>query len=352
MTEPAKEHRGSFATAEAALQKMRTLGQAADPKSYALWYKFAAGDSGLLSAAVNKRLARGGMLTLKDIEDLYSAHISPVCASRNVDTLGTRVGDEIEQVGETIEAARATASRYSADLAVASQRLGDVNNRNTVLAIIGMLARATETMVAANGKLQLQLQAMSEEIAQLRRELNALRAESLTDTLTSLGNRQFFNAALEKAVAECHAADEPLSLLVADVDHLKGINDTLGHVVGDRVLRFVAQMLKDNITGKDVAARYGGEEFAAILPRTPLFPAVKLAEQLRHAVMKAELIRRSTGEKHTRLTLSIGVAALHKGMSAQALTEAVETCLHAAKRNGRNCVVSEADEKLLAAVAD
>jgi len=108
--------------------------------------------------------------------------------------------------------------------------------------------------------------------------------------------------------------------------------------------------LKDVITGKDIAARYGGEEFAVILPKTPLYPALKLAEQIRHAVMKAELIKRSTGEKNRRLTISIGVAELHKGTSAQALIETADMCLYAAKRGGRNRVVSEADEQSFAAI--
>jgi diguanylate cyclase len=122
-------------------------------------------------------------------------------------------------------------------------------------------------------------------------------------------------------------------------------------VVGDRVLRFVASTLKDTITGKDIAARYGGEEFAVIMPRTPLRAAVDVAEQLRLAVKKAELVRRSTGEKQSCLTISIGVAALQARTSPQALIEAADVCLHAAKRSGRNCVIGERDERLLIAVA-
>src|SRR5699024_4344096 len=86
------------------------------------------------------------------------------------------------------------------------------------------------------------------------------------------------------------------------------------------------------------------------LPTTSLPPAVRVAEQLRHAVMKCELVRRTTGEK-ARLTLSVGVAALDKRLPAQGLIDAAEMCLHAAKRAGSNCVISEADEKLFAAVA-
>ena len=100
-----------------------------------------------------------------------------------------------------------------------------------------------------------------------------------------------------------------------------------------------------------MAARYGAEEFAVIMPRTPLRIAVEIADELRLAVMKAEFVRRSTGEKQTRLSVSVGVAALHTRTSPQALREAAEVCLYAAKRSGRNCVIGERDERLLTAMA-
>ena len=344
-------HQDTMAIAEAALEQITARSQPADPRSYALWYKFATGNSGLLCAAVNSRLARGGTLDAKDIDELHSAHISPTDASAKVTRLGARVAGEIEQVKAMIEAAEGSASHYSANLTDVSRRLGTVQDRDGVRAIVERLVKATKAMETSNVKLQDQLQVMWEEIAQLRRELDVVRTESLTDALTSLGNRKFFDAALERSVAECHAENEPLSLLLADVDHFKQINDTFGHVVGDRVLRFVASTLKDTITGKDIATRYGGEEFAVIMPRTPLRAAVDVAEQLRLAVKKAELVRRSTGEKQSCLTISIGVAALHARTSPQALIEAADVCLYAAKRSGRNCVIGERDERLLTAVA-
>ena len=206
-------------------------------------------------------------------------------------------------------------------------------------------------MATTNVKLQDQMQAMWEEVAQLRRELETVRTESLTDALTSLGNRKLFDAALEKSIAECHAGNEPLSLLLADIDHFKTINETFGHVVGDRVLRFVGSTLKDTITGKDIAARYGGEEFAVIMPRTPLRAAVETADQLRLAVMKAELVEALDRREADPLDDLDRVAALHARTSPQALIEAADICLHAAKRSGRNCVIGERDERLLTAMA-
>ena len=100
-------------------------------------------------------------------------------------------------------------------------------------ATVERLVAASKENETSNRKLQEQLQALCEEVGQLRRELEAIRNESLIDALTGLGNRRYFDAALEKAVAECHAENAPLALLFADVDHFKSINDTYGHVVGD-----------------------------------------------------------------------------------------------------------------------
>jgi diguanylate cyclase len=351
LAEPEQQRHSTLAIAEAALGQIAALGQAADPRSYALWYAFNSGDSGLLTEALTRRLSRSGTLTAQDVDELYAAHIAPVPASDRLDRLGSQIADEIAQIMAMVDAAEASAADYFANLNDVSGRLQQVHDDRDVRAIVETLVRATKDMEQTNGRLQGQLQAMWEEVSQLRQTLEAVRNESLTDALTSLGNRKYFNGALEKAVLEAHAAGDSLALMLADVDRFKDINDTYGHVVGDRVLRFIAMTLKKTLKGNDVAARYGGEEFAILLPKTTIKAAVKVAELIRQAVTKGELVRHSTGEKHHPLTISIGVATLHKGACTRALVEAADVCLYAAKRNGRNCVVSEADEHLLAAMA-
>ena len=350
MAQPTQQYANTIALADAALGKIGKLGQPADPRSYALWFKYASGDSGLLSAAMNTRLARNGTLTTRDIEELHDAHVAPGRGQDKTDRVGARMAGEIDQILATVEVAEDTAGDFTRDLANAAQRLARTVDRADVRAIIDALAIATRTAAEKNARLQAQLQAMSEEIAQLRREIVDIRVESQTDPLTGLGNRRFFLSALDRSIIESRATNEPLTLLIADVDHIKSINENYGNIVGDRVLRFIAMVVKEAITGRDVAARYQDDAFAIILPKTSLPPAVRIAEQLRHAVTKCELVRRTTGEK-ARLTLSVGVATLDKGLNAQGLLEAAELCLHAAKRASRNCVVSEADEKLFAAVA-
>jgi diguanylate cyclase len=351
VADPLNLHLSTMAIAEAALAQMTSRSLPVDPRSYEVWYRFAAGDSGLLCAAVNGRLDRDGKLSPKDIEKIYSAHIAPTDGAVKAEKIGARIADEIDQIMAMIGLAEDSATNYAANLANVTKQLEAVKDREGARAIVESLVLVTREMESTNLKLQSQLQAMWDEVGHLRRHLEAVRKESLTDVLTTLGSRKFFDGALAKTVARCHADNAPLTLLLVDIDNFRTINETFGHSVGDRVMKFIAATLKNTLPGKDTAARFGGDEFAVIMPRTPLRNAVEVAEQLRLAVMKGELIRRSTGEKQTRLTISIGVAALHKGASPQALIEAADVCLYAAKRSGRNCVVGEQDDKLLTAMA-
>ena len=130
---------------------------------------------------------------------------------------------------------------------------------------------------------------------------------------------------------------------MADIDHFKSFNDQYGHLTGDQVLRLVALAVKQNVKGQDIAARYGGEEFVVALPNTALQSAITVADHIRRAVMTKELMRRSSGERLGRVTISIGAAVLRPDESAQFLIERADKCLYAAKRHGRNRVICETD---------
>ena len=119
-------------------------------------------------------------------------------------------------------------------------------------------------MEISNRQLEERLSASKLEINELQENLEAVRIESLTDPLTQLANRKFFDITLEKTIAEAFERNEPLALILTDIDHFKAFNDSFGHLTGDQVLRLVAMSVKHNVKGKDTAARYGGEEFAVI----------------------------------------------------------------------------------------
>ena len=340
---PPDEHERTIAFAEIALGQIRALGQAASPRNFEIWYNYATGYNQALNQSINEALKKNGTLSEADLEQIYRTYLAPTRAGDRVDSVGSRVLDEIKQVLDMVNAAAGSATIYSESLADAGQQLENAKDGEALRAIIACLVEGAKEAEHNNKKLEAHLAASREEIEQLQESLEIARSENLTDLLTTLANRKFFDAALAKCMTEAKDRNEPLSLLMADIDHFKSFNDRYGHLTGDQVLRLVALAVKQNVKGRDIAARYGGEEFVIALPNTALQSAITVAEHIRRAVMIKELMRRSNGERLGHVTISIGAAVLRPGDTSQFLIERADKCLYAAKRHGRNRVVCEAD---------
>jgi diguanylate cyclase len=343
MAVPQDEHERTLAFAEIALGQIRALGQTASPRNFEIWYHYATGFNQQLNQSINETLAKKGSLSEADLEDIYDTYIAMSRLGDRMDTVNTRVLDEIKQVITTIDAAAGSATSYTTRLHQASEKLAQANDGEALRSVIEHLVQGAKEMEVNNKKLETSLASSRQEIHQLQQNLETVRLEALTDPLTTLSNRKYFDAALSSAIAEATEKNEPLSLLMADIDHFKNFNDQYGHLTGDQVLRLVALAVKQNVKGLDIAARYGGEEFIVALPNTALQSAITVADHIRRAVMTKELMRRSNGERLGRVTISIGAAVLHPGDTPQLLIDRADKCLYAAKRNGRNRVICEAD---------
>ena len=346
MTGRAEDFERTIAFADIALGQMKALHQAATPRNYEIWYTYATGFHPALNQQVNATIKAKGTISEADLAKIYENHLTPARLTERIDEVGSQVKGEIDQVMAMIDAAVGSASSYSESLAGATEQLDLSKDREGLRAIVESLVQTTKVMELSNQQLEERLLASKREINELQEDLEVVRTESLTDPLTQLANRKFFDSTLEKAIADAVKTNEPLSLLLTDIDHFKTFNDNFGHLTGDQVLRLVGMSVKHNVKGKDTAARYGGEEFAIILPTTGLRAAITVAEHIRSAVMTKELMKRSTGEHLGRITISAGVATLREGDSAQSLVERADACLYAAKRNGRNRVVSETDPEV------
>ena len=343
MAVPSDEHERSLAFAELALQQIRALHLPASPKNFEVWYHYATGYNQELNRAINETLGQKGTLDEADIEQIHATYLSSKRVSERIENVGSRVLGEIKQVLDMIDAAAGSATSYSESLADASQQLQVTNDGTAMRAIIGQLLEGAKEMEINNKKLEARLSASRQEIEELQQNLEAVRTESLTDPLTTLANRKFFDIELSRLMAEAKQKNEPLSLLMTDIDNFKAFNDKYGHLTGDQVLRLVAISVKQNVKARDIAARYGGEEFMVALPNAPLREAIALADHIRHAVMTKELMKRSSGERLGRVTISVGVAAFRVEDTPQSLLERADGCLYAAKRFGRNRVIAESD---------
>jgi diguanylate cyclase len=337
-----EENERTLMLAKTALGQIKALKQSAAPYFYEIWYNYATGHNQALNQTINKLISDNGNLTQADFERIHEHFFAPTKLVDQIDSAGVKFVSEIEQVVALLEAASGSAIKHTENLVSASDQLGRAKDREGVRKIVENLLRTSKEMEESNRRLEERLNQSREEIADLQASLEEVRAESLTDPLTGLANRKLLDEILDRSIAEAAANDEPLSLLLADIDHFKTFNDTYGHLTGDQVLRIVGLALKQNVMGR-VAARYGGEEFAVVLPKTSLREAVACAEEIRRAVMGKELMKRSTGETLGRITISIGVATLQAGEMAGNFIGRADACLYAAKRNGRNRVICETD---------
>lgn len=171
---------------------------------------------------------------------------------------------------------------------------------------------------------------------EIAREIEEVDRRARSDALTGLSNRRHFEEQLLRIIAETDRFGGYGSLVLADIDHFKSVNDMYGHQAGDQVLRQVAKVLADGVRTVDVCARYGGEEFAILLPQTSLEGARELAERIRHAI--ADRIVRIGGDE-IRVTASFGVATYPDPVKVkESLVPAADGALYAAKHDGRNRV--------------
>src|SRR3954463_1688057 len=175
-----------------------------------------------------------------------------------------------------------------------------------------------------------------------------LQAEARVDPKTGLYNARHFASVMQEELGRAQRFQRPLSLIMADLDLLRDINNTYGHLAGDAVLRGVAEVFRQQLRHYDVPARFGGEEFSILLPETPPEQAFEIADRIRRSVA-ARLFEVETSSEPIRATISMGVAAFPRdGQDATELVHQADLAVYRAKLQGRNRVLDASDELLLA----
>jgi diguanylate cyclase len=307
------------------------------PVSYAVWYEYVAGINKPLKAAIDELTRNSALLDEAAITGLYQKFISDFdeeasqrlragfqTVLANMSQSATEAGDQAFQFGQKLE-----------QLNVGLKNSPSVSASTSV---IDNLLSGTHQMQGAIGSLTQQLEESQNKIKILREEVEKAREDALADGLTGLTNRRGLDLAIASCIVSAGEHGHTLSLLMADIDHFKQVNDTYGHLFGDKVIRNVAKILKDNIKGKDTAARYGGEEFVVLLPDTPLEGARCVAERIRSTVEASRIRRTDTNQEIAKITVSFGVASYCAGETASEFIERVDGALYASKTGGRNRV--------------
>ena len=311
------------------------------PRNFELWFTYLSDSNPALSHQLSTLLGAGMAPTSEQLRSLYSD-----CMTREIDI--DTVVDHSEQMVEAVQAMvervvenQASLRAYGDTLSGVAVQLDQDRTLDGLVHAVNTLTAETARASERNRILEQQLSASSTRITKLRQDLVEAKQESTTDGLTGLCNRRAFDGRLRRAMVRAKADQEPMSLVLLDIDHFKRFNDTYGHRTGDLVLRLVARMIADNVKGRDTAARYGGEEFAVILTGAELQAGAIVAGQMRALLDGKNLTNRKAPQNYGSVTISAGVVQFRPGDSIASLVERADVALYEAKRLGRNQVCTE-----------
>ncbi|HYM31035.1 MAG TPA: GGDEF domain-containing protein [Candidatus Cybelea sp.] len=343
MTADTDQFNRSHETAGAAMALMQRKLIAVSPKSFWVWFEYCRGSNLELVRTIDVLISNNREFTDDLNEELYDQFFTASRETKAVRETGQRVQETLNEVLTWLGEAESGAKTYGETLESLSGELASKQPEANLGLLIRRVMSETREMAERSAALENRLQSSSSRIVELTKNLEEVRREAMTDVLTGIANRKYFNERLQECLRDAMENGEELCLLIADIDHFKRFNDTWGHPFGDQVLKVVARALTEGVKGRDTAARYGGEEFAIILPRTSLKDAITVAEHIRHDIAKRNLVKRSTGEPVGKVTLSLGVARFEPGEPVGEFLRRADEALYAAKHGGRNRVVAQAE---------
>lgn len=270
----------------------------------------------LVGMAVGMWLARGAKASLLDgRREMHQARLIASRLQQLTNDVSSIVDEHRGQIDQAIQQLATTRHRDHESLAK-------------------MVVDVFDNIVSANKSLQSSLTSAEDLLQEQAEEIEAHMSLSMTDPLTGLLNRRGLDEQLQSRITASRRDGEAFSVLVLDVDYFKQINDTYGHLVGDRMLAAVAQALRESLRQCDAVARYGGDEFAILLPHTTLEEGVVVAHKLNAKVAGAAIEER--GFIFT-VSVSSGLAMYAGAEDGKSLLERADAALYAAKQAGRDC---------------
>jgi diguanylate cyclase len=317
------------------LQKTAGHPASYNPPTYAVWYEHLTGVNPPLSEVVNHLLNANELISNQIAQELFDTYI----AESNPETQKAfrqnmqRVLNNLTQLAETTGG---ETGRYSAGLQQYGKKLNGDLDTPMLQQLVSEIIQDTQTMHQSVNTLQGKLHESKNEIAKLQNELQNAKSEALVDPLTGIYNRRGLELQIRNISQDPDFKDKKIAFMMLDIDYFKKVNDTYGHLFGDKVLRAIAEVLKAKVKGQDSVARMGGEEFAVLLPDTSLQGAFAAAEHIRQGIEKGKIRRLDKQEIVEGITISIGISdCWANGDWTEAMSHADEA-LYTSKKNGRN----------------
>ncbi|WP_076413860.1 GGDEF domain-containing protein [Shewanella sp. UCD-KL12] len=324
-----------------AVPKMSELNIPVTPDNYAVWYEYYLGINLDLKRAIDGLISNSISFCTEVNAGLHKNYIQEK-SPEVIENVQIETQIIINTLLTKITKLSHGTTGISNSLAEFNQELKQKPDVDVLHRLVDSLVDDMEGVIQSNKQMETSLNTMKEEVCTLKSEMENLNQVAMTDQLTSLNNRRAFDEEVLKQMQALSRSQTPSSLLVLDIDHFKQFNDKHGHLVGDKVLSYIAIALKQSVKGTDFVARYGGEEFAILLPDTCIDDAVKLAESIRKVIADRKLtIGKDKKLSLGSITVSVGVSTLNISDDRESYFVRADEALYRAKSSGRNCVRSE-----------
>jgi len=331
-----------------ALERLEKLHLKPVPHLYELWYRYYEGDPEIVRAIDNYQGEFNENTCLK----MYKRYLGSTARDEAVRKVSDQVQQAITELAQALGSVKSATSEYGENLDEVTEKIQQAESLEDLGDVVSIIIADTKKMVEKNQQLEGQLETSVEQVSELKKNLDNVRKEALTDGLTGVANRKAFDKNISDLVEEATQNQTPLVLMMLDIDFFKKFNDAYGHQIGDQVLKLVARTLVENVKGRDIVARYGGEEFAVLLPETPAAAGLKVADMLRRSVESKEVVNKTSNEALGRITLSLGVAEYIPGEGVSDMIERADAALYMSKKTGRNRVTAAEGTNLAEAALD
>ena len=324
------------------IQKMAEWGCAFTPVHYTVVYEYVSGINPPLIEAVNGLLKQSSSLVGEDLEKIFVKYIVPdyvlplndyrgslakqlQSILQNISSSTTRTAQEAERVKNGMES-------YSHSLQE------DGLDEKTFRTLVDAVLKDTLSIRESSSSLNAELLKNQKKIDCLQDELRIAREEAMIDPLTEILNRRGFSTKINDLLREGKFSGISCALLMIDIDHFKKINDSYGHIIGDKAIIAVSKVLRGSVGENVFIGRVGGEEFAVFSPKNTSEEGMALAERLRQNIMKIEITNPSTRQKISTMTVSIGIDLAPFSGEWERMFERADKALYASKSSGRNKV--------------
>lgn len=317
---------------------MRSMGVAPIPRNYELFYEAYIGSNPALTRDL---AALGSRATQDEIDALRDHHFGN--GQDRIESVHGKLLSELEALLRLMKQEQTSLESYNRLLGETYTRINSKSNTSADLLrnAISILTDATGNTMAHGEQTVEKMSQRSQEMDAVRRELDEYKRIANTDSLTRISNRRAFDEKLASIYAK---GDKPLaSLILADIDHFKKINDVYGHPVGDKILATVATIIRANVRKDCFVARTGGEEFAVIVEGYTADEVYQMGEKIRAALEHTPFKNSKTGVNYGPITISLGYSMSSEAEDAGELYAKADTALYCAKNNGRNCVFAFED---------